>query len=109
MKERIAAVFATKTRDEWERHFEERDACVVPVLTPQEALEHPHNVARQAFVPREPDLLQPAPVPRLDRTPGAVAGPPPVVGADTRAVLQQAGYSDTEIEQLSDAEVVAWP
>jgi len=46
MKERFAAVFATRTRDEWMAVFEGSDACVAPVLTMHEAKDHPHNRAR---------------------------------------------------------------
>ena len=50
MKERFAAVFARRTRDEWTAHFEGTEACVAPVLSPLEAPDHPHNVARGTFV-----------------------------------------------------------
>jgi alpha-methylacyl-CoA racemase len=114
MKERVATIFRTRTRDEWTAHFESRDACVVPVLWPTEAFTHPHNVEREAFVPREgkpgeAEMLQPAPAPRLSRTPGEVAGPAPEIGADTRAVLVEMGYSDAEVERLARDGVVAWP
>ena len=50
MKERFAAVFRTKTRDEWAAIFDGTDACAAPVLSPWEAHEHPHNAARSTFV-----------------------------------------------------------
>jgi alpha-methylacyl-CoA racemase len=109
MKERVGAIFRTKTRDDWTAIFGPRDACVVPVLRPIEALEHPHNVAREAFVPREPGMVQPAPAPRLSRTPGRVAGPPPECGGDTRAVLAEIGYSAADLDGLADAGTIAWP
>ena len=49
MKERFAAIFKTKTRDEWTAVFDGTDACVVPVLSPWEAHVHPHNVARSTY------------------------------------------------------------
>ncbi|MCY6379500.1 CaiB/BaiF CoA transferase family protein [Hoeflea prorocentri] len=45
----IAEVFLTRPRDEWAAHFDGTDACVSPVLTPQEAANHPHNISRQSF------------------------------------------------------------
>jgi alpha-methylacyl-CoA racemase len=51
MKERFAALFATKTRDEWTAVFEGTDACVAPVLSPWEAPSHPHLRARGAPEP----------------------------------------------------------
>ena len=109
MKARVAAIFATKTRDEWTAVFDPLDACVVPVLSPLEALQHPHNLAREAFVPRDEHVVQPAPVPRLARTPGAVAGPPPAVGAHTREVLTGAGYPPERIAELAEIGAIAWP
>lgn len=49
LKEKFAALFRTRTRDEWTKIFEGDDACVTPVLTLNEAAEHPHNLARRAF------------------------------------------------------------
>src|ERR1700733_9025953 len=37
MKVRVAAIVATKSRDEWDAIFAGTDACVAPVLTPWEA------------------------------------------------------------------------
>jgi alpha-methylacyl-CoA racemase len=64
LRERIGAVVATRTRDEWCAAFEGTDACVAPVLDLDEAPQHPHNVARGTFVQRD-GLLQPAPAPRF--------------------------------------------
>jgi alpha-methylacyl-CoA racemase len=64
LRARIAAVVATRTRDEWCAAFEGTDACVSPVLDLDEAPHHPHNVARGTFVRRD-GMLQPAPAPRL--------------------------------------------
>ncbi|WP_368856658.1 CaiB/BaiF CoA transferase family protein [Chelativorans sp. ZYF759] len=59
--------FLTKTRDEWGAIFADRDACVSPVLTMAEAVEHPHNRSRASFVVRE-GFTHPAPAPRFSRT-----------------------------------------
>ncbi|MCR9135925.1 MAG: CoA transferase [Alphaproteobacteria bacterium] len=45
----LVATFRRKTRDEWTRIFADCDACVTPVLTPQEATLHAHNTARGSF------------------------------------------------------------
>ncbi len=105
-KERFAAIFATRTRDEWAALFEGTDACVAPVLSLTEAPHHPHNVARGAFV----DVAgtpQPAPAPRFSRTPGAVRGPAPQHGADTDAVLAELGRSADQIARLRAEGAVA--
>ena len=57
--QRLAAVFAGRTRDEWERVFDGSDACVAPVLSLREAPKHAHNVERGAFV-EHAGVVQPA-------------------------------------------------
>jgi crotonobetainyl-CoA:carnitine CoA-transferase CaiB-like acyl-CoA transferase len=42
-------------------------------------------------------------------TPGHIAGPPPRVGEDTRAILEELGYSGAEMDDLRQAGVVTWP
>ena len=60
----IAGRVAELTRDEWVERFDGRDACVSPVLSPQEAALHPHNTSRGTFQV-ENGLLQPSPAPRF--------------------------------------------
>ena len=87
LKEKVARRIATKTRDEWMAIFTP-DACVAPVLSLSEVENDPHIAARKVFF-REGDVLQPSPVPKFSRTPGAVACPPPPRGADTEAVINE--------------------
>src|SRR3546814_5299706 len=47
LKDRLATLFATKTRDEWCAIMEMTDVCFAPVLSLEEAPKHPHNVERQ--------------------------------------------------------------
>jgi alpha-methylacyl-CoA racemase len=68
-KDRLAAVFATKTRDQWVAILENTEACATPVLSLEEATRHHHMVAREAFVDTDRGPL-PAPAPRFSRTPG---------------------------------------
>lgn len=68
MKERLRALFRTRTRAEWCALLEETDACVAPVLSLDEAPLHPHNVARGTFIQVD-GQLQPAPAPRFLGTP----------------------------------------
>jgi alpha-methylacyl-CoA racemase len=89
-KRRLAEVIRSRTRDEWATTFEGSDACVSPVLSLDEAPEHPHAVARSAFIDVG-GTVQPAPAPRFSKTPAAVPAPPPQRGADTEAVLRDWG------------------
>ena len=70
LRERFGQLFAGRTRAEWVEIFTAHaDACVTPVLAPGEALADPHNVERATFV-EVAGVVQPAPAPRLSRTPG---------------------------------------
>lgn len=64
LKARLAALFKTRTRDQWCALTEGSDACLTPVLAMSEAPRHPHNRARGAFVERD-GVMQPAPAPRF--------------------------------------------
>jgi alpha-methylacyl-CoA racemase len=99
MVSRFAEVFRTRTRDEWAVIFEGKDACVAPVLGLDEAEEHPHNRARNLLIKMD-GMIQPAPAPRLSRTPGQASRPAGPRGAETRNVLSELGYSDGEVEKL---------
>jgi alpha-methylacyl-CoA racemase len=98
----IAAAVKTRTRDEWAQVFEGTDACVAPVLTLAEAARHPHNVARGTFVTVD-GVEQHAPAPRFSRSSPAPIAPPRPAGADTAAVLRDAGFSEAEIERLRES------
>jgi alpha-methylacyl-CoA racemase len=107
-KERIASVFKTKTRDEWNDVFVGRDACVFPVLGLEEARTHPFNAARATHVTGPNEIIQPAPAPRFSRTTPDPVREAPAVGADTKDVLAGAGYSPAEVEKLHEAGAIAW-
>ena len=102
MKERFAAVFKTKTRDEWTAVFDGTDACVAPVLSPWEAHRHPHNVARSTFIEVD-GAVQPAPAPRFSRTPSAVSRPPSPPGADTVSGLVEWGVDEDVVAKLRES------
>ncbi|MGA4992156.1 CaiB/BaiF CoA transferase family protein [Nonomuraea bangladeshensis] len=105
-KERLAAIFRTRTLKEWCAVFEEVDACVAPVLTPLEAVTHPHAAARGAFT-QVAGIPQPAPAPRFGRTPGTTPTPTPLPGAHTRDVLLEAGFAAGDVEELRAQGIVA--
>jgi alpha-methylacyl-CoA racemase len=107
LRERLARVFASRSRDEWSAVLEGSDACFAPVLHVREAAEHPHALARQSFVERD-GMRQPAPAPRFDRTPGAVQGATiSRPGEHTQAVLRDSGFGEAEIAALRNAGVAA--
>ena len=105
-KERLAAVFRTKTRDEWCELLEHTDACFAPALAPTEAPDHPHNRARQTFL-RINDVPQPAPAPRFSRTPATVTRPPTHAGEDDDEALGAWGFTPADIHELRAAGAIA--
>jgi alpha-methylacyl-CoA racemase len=84
-------LFASRTRDEWSALLEGTDVCFGPVLSPLEAAEHPHNVARDIYFERD-GLLQSRPAPRFD---GQVVTP--------RAVPRRGEHSEQILEALQGA------
>jgi alpha-methylacyl-CoA racemase len=105
MKERLAAVVRSKSRDEWCRLMEGTDVCFAPVLTAAEAPNHPHNAHRGTFA-EVAGVVQPAPAPRFSRTPGAIGGPPPHAGQHTDEGLADWGFTEAEIAKLRDVGAV---
>jgi alpha-methylacyl-CoA racemase len=101
-----ARVFRTRTRDEWIALLGEHDACVAPVLDWNESTTHPHAVARHSFIERD-GVVQPAPAPRLSRTPGSVRRSPPRPGEHTDEVLAEIGRGAAEIARLRSGRTVA--
>jgi alpha-methylacyl-CoA racemase len=89
LKARLTEIFRTKTREQWCALMEGTDICFAPVLSLAEAPQHPHNVARGAFV-EVGGMIQPAPAPRFSATPAAPPRLPPAAGADNERLLRPA-------------------
>jgi alpha-methylacyl-CoA racemase len=110
VRERLAAVFRTRTREEWQQRLEGTDVCFAPVMRLAEAHEHPHNVARGAFVKTPDGGRQVRPSPRLSGMAdnGDAVNPSyAYVGADTDAVLGEFGFGPAEIGVLRSGGVVS--
>ena len=105
LKDRVAAIFKTKTREEWCRIMEGTDICFAPVLGIAEAPHHPHSRARQAYVNVD-GAWQPAPAPRFARTPAAGPEAAPERGSHTDEVLAGVGFGKSEIEALRQSGAV---
>ena len=99
LRERFARAFAARTRAEWERIFAGADACAFPVLSFAEAAAHPHARARGAHVDVD-GVMQPAPAPRLSRTPPQIRRGPPARGEGGREALREWGFDEDEIAGL---------
>jgi alpha-methylacyl-CoA racemase len=96
LRERLAAQFRTRTRDEWCALLEGADACVAPVLSLLEAPTHPHHQARATFI-EVAGVTQPAPAPRFSRTPNPHPSPPAPAGDD---LLEAWGIAPERVAHL---------
>ncbi|KAA9163228.1 CoA transferase [Amycolatopsis acidicola] len=95
LRELIAKAFAARTRDEWAAVYAGTDACVTPVLTFDEAAEHPHNAQRELY--RVVDgVLHPSPAPRLSGTPAREPSSPPPGTRALAGVLAEWKPGETE-------------
>ncbi|XP_078468941.1 alpha-methylacyl-CoA racemase isoform X1 [Lampetra planeri] len=103
-KREFSRCFAQRSRADWCRVFEGMDACVTPVLTPEEVAGDAHAAGRGSFLRNADGTNVPAPAPRLSRTPArpgdGTAAADPVVGQHTESVLRELGYGEQEVRQL---------
>jgi crotonobetainyl-CoA:carnitine CoA-transferase CaiB-like acyl-CoA transferase len=105
LEARLTALFATRTADQWRSLLEGTDACFAPLLSVQQAAEHPHMRARGAFE-RVDGVLQPQSAPRFSAYPPTPIRPVPAVGEHTTALLQELGLDEEQMRGLREAGVV---
>ena len=105
MKSKIASAIKSKSREEWENLMEGTDVCFAPVLTIDEAYDHPHNLERNTFI-EVAGVKQPAPAPRFSRTPASITSPPPHPGEHTEEILLDSGFTISEISSLREQNVI---
>ena len=99
LKEKLAAILKTKTRDEWDELMAGSDACFAPVLTMVEAPQYSANSERSVYTEVE-GLTHPSPAPRFMRTPSEITHGTRTLGADTVSVLTDSGMDETSVEAL---------
>ena len=105
LKERIAKLFRSRTRDEWCEIMEGSDVCFAPVLSLKEAPQHPQARARGSFV-EIAGALQPGPAPRFSRTPAEISRPPSRPGEHTDEALADWGIPAPRIAALRECHAI---
>jgi crotonobetainyl-CoA:carnitine CoA-transferase CaiB-like acyl-CoA transferase len=104
----VAALFASRDRDEWVRVLAAHDVCVEPVLAFDEMSAHPAVAASLWDQPlRDARLRTVAPPVRLSSAPPLAPRPAPALGEHTDAVLAEAGFTRADIERMRGAGVLA--
>jgi alpha-methylacyl-CoA racemase len=98
-RRRLAEIFRTRTRSEWEETFSGTDACVVGVYGMTEAPDHPHNRARGTFIEVD-GIVQPAPAPRYRAAEAGRPGSVPRPGQHTEEILERLGVESPEASRL---------
>jgi alpha-methylacyl-CoA racemase len=105
MKEKLTVIFKSKTRDEWCEIMEGTDVCFAPVLSFDEAINHPHNVEREVFIDVD-GVMQPAPAPRFSRTKPEVRWGAPDPGDHNDSAFSDWGFSADELNMLNKEDVI---
>jgi alpha-methylacyl-CoA racemase len=101
IRQRLEAVFSSRTRDEWCDLLEGTDTCFAPVLGISESMDHRHNVARETFVTVD-GVRQAAPAPRFSRTRSEISIPAGPASDDVVTVLRKWGASDKALSHFAD-------
>ena len=106
----LTDTFKTKTMDEWFEELKDKDICVGKVYSIDEAMHDPHLVERGMVLevegPEGEKIIQPAPSLHMSDTPPGFRHLGPTVGQHTKEVLSGMGYSDTQIQEMLDKEII---
>lgn len=111
LSERMAKWCAERTNDEALEQLSAGGIPAGPVLSPQEAVDHPQVKAMDFMVPTAvPGLQQPAPLMRvpldMSETPPTIRTPPPQVGEHNHEILVELGYSAEDISALEADRII---
>jgi Predicted acyl-CoA transferases/carnitine dehydratase len=106
MQADVRAIMLTRTREEWVEFFSKSDICFTPVLTMEEMCEHPQVIAREMILKLENvrdtgrDIPLTGVALKLSGTPGEAKLVFPALGEHTSEILNQAGFTPSEIDEL---------
>ena len=95
----LEAIFASAPRDVWIERLAARDACVTPVLSPEEVADAPQTQAREMIVERF-GVTQVGIAPKLSATPGEIRTAPATPGRHSAEILAEIGIDETDYAAL---------
>jgi len=106
LDEIVASWIGERDVEEVDRRFGDAGAAGIRVLSMADIFADPHYQAREALVNVDDDETSPvalaAPVPRMSETPARLTHLGPPLGRDTEGVLEDLGYSESEIASGRD-------
>ena len=112
LRQEVAAVFASQPQSYWRELFADSDCCVTPILTVEEAFEHPQLLARemvQVLTNQAGQTLR-CPAPAIaygaDGKKHIIQQPGPAQGQHSRAILAELNYTNSDIQQWLDQGVL---
>jgi len=106
LRERLSAIFAERTRDEWGAVFSGVDACVTPVLDLGEAMAAAPTVREQPLRDGQPMRQVGLPFTWAERERATTPSPAPALGEHTAALLAELGYDERRAESMREANAV---
>jgi len=109
----MTRMFAGRTRDEWFERLKDKEVCISPVLTVEEAAQSEQVRARGSIIAHEhpvagPTRLQATPIRMQSVTPSVRMGAPGQ-GEHSAPILESLGYSPADVARLRDAGVILAP
>jgi crotonobetainyl-CoA:carnitine CoA-transferase CaiB-like acyl-CoA transferase len=104
LDDRIAALLRAQPTSHWRSVFDQHDVPNDAVQSAEQVIEDPQVTALEQLAGIALAGEEPVAVPRLPIefavTPPRISGPPPALGQHGRAILNEAGYSDADIQDL---------
>ena len=105
--QKLREVFLSKDRDEWIEQLMFEETCVTPVLSLDEVVADRNHRSRGGILSGA-DLGegfddQVGMLYRMSKTPGSIRRPAPKVGQDTRDLLVELGFEESELDALEQA------
>lgn len=106
-KELLTIKFLEKSQGEWCKIFDTKDACVFPILSPNETKEHQHNKDRLSFY-QDGDIAVPEPAPKLSRTPAQSTAKLATGEQEDNTIdfLKTLGYNEHDIQTMKKDGVI---
>lgn len=106
LKSTLSGKFAEKPQETWVNEFSRIDACVEPVLSPDELMTHPQHIARQVFYDLHDPKRGAIPQMRLPIAESPATSPAPRQGEHTDEILTELGLSEETIREFRSQKII---